>query len=375
MTKVHTSLAALLYCCCLFQIHALSGNDPFLTRGRTFEALASPSGKLTMSPEIVIPDPSDPTLVLLQTDAIQKLSGRIRTQAKANSAWLSGSLSAITTFCQEQDAARGNFPGPLPVIYCRTSTAIGGADANLVEDPQALADAGASGVVIPFLDGTEIESMDQITNSDNEAWVAACQKALACGVQPIPEIVLADAMAKDMSEEDTEKLVMAVASASGTDPVSVLLTMNPPVVDDDEDDEEEQERPVSLPKVPKKLGKTIPIMGSIRVIAGENRLGIETQRFKDAGFTGVVLRSDCLPGFRMNPDLDIVGMFWSGVIGDLKSTRSKNFQFNSRNNMEKNAGVEWAKYQKSVIDDGALGNPEDAFSMVDSAAGEYKGFA
>jgi len=352
---------ALLCCLCLSaqrsQALSLSNEAASLTRGRIFESLASPSGKLTVSPEIVIPDPSDPTAILLQTDAINTLSGRIRT-AKGNSAWISGGISAIRTFCAEQKRASGNFPGPLPVIYCSSST--GGSTLQSEE----LAEAGASGVVIPLFEGKELESVDQIS-SDND-WVSAFEDAWKCGIQPIPEITIGDAVAEKMSEEDTEKLVRAVANAAGTDPVTVLFTINP--ADDDQ-------KQVSLPEIPESLGKTIPIMGSIRVTAGENRLGMESNRFKEAGFTGVVLRSDCVPGFRMNPDLETVGLFWSACIGDLKSTRSKNFQFNSRNNMEKSASVEWAKYQQGVIESGALGDPNDSYSVVDQSAGEYKGFA
>ena len=339
-------------------VQALSGDGASLSRGRVFESLSSPSGKLTISPEIVIPDPSESTAILLQTDAINRLSGRLRT-AKANAAWISGSVNAVRTFCAEQESARGNFPGPLPVIYCSGSTS---AASSL--EPAELAEAGASAVVVPLFDGSELESVDQIS-ADND-WVGVCQTALDCGIQPIPEITLGDAMAAGMSEEDVEKLVEAVSSAAGLEPVSVLLTMNPA------DDEQDQ---VSLPSVPKSLGKKTPIMGSVRVTAGENRLGIESQRFKDSGFTGVVLRSDCVPGFRMNPDLETVGLFWAACIGDLKSTRSKNFEFNSRNNMEKNLGHEWAKYQNNVIESGALGDPNESYSIVDESAGEYKGFA
>lgn len=354
-----TLAAALVLLCCVQHhgvVQALSSEAASLSRGRVFEALASPSGKLTIAPEIVIPDPSDPTAILLQTNAISTLSERIRT-AKGNSAWISGSANAVRTFCQEQENARGNFPGPLPVIYCPTTSADS-------VDPTELADAGASAVVVPLFGGKELESIDQIS-ADNE-WVGVCQKTLECGMQPIPEITIGDAMAAGMMEEDVEKLVQAVSAAAGSDPVSVLFTMNPA------DDEQEL---VSLPKVPKALGKKIPIIGSIRVTAGDNRLGLESQRFKEAGFTGAVMRSDCVPGFRMNPDLEIVGLFWSDCISDLKSTRSKNFEFNSRNNMEKNGAQEWANYQQGVIESGALGDPDDAYSVVDDSVGEYKGFA
>jgi len=45
-----------------------------LARGRLHEALYSPSGKLTFSPEIIIPEPSDPTALLLQSSEVVKIS-------------------------------------------------------------------------------------------------------------------------------------------------------------------------------------------------------------------------------------------------------------------------------------------------------------
>jgi hypothetical protein len=44
--------------------------------------------------------------------------------------------------------------------------------------------------------------------------------------------------------------------------------------------------------------------------------------------------------------------------------------------MEKSVPLEWAKYQKSVIESGALGEAEDAGppSGFNPDAGDYKGF-
>ena len=119
----------------------------------------------------------------------------------------------------------------------------------------------------------------------------------------------------------------------------------------------------------------MPILGSVRVVAGEGRIGAETARFKECGFTGTVLRNDCLPGFRNQLDLEIVGMFWNNAIQDLKSTRSKSFSFRSKNNMEKSQATVWGNYQKDVLESGALGDPNEMVSAVDSAAGDYQGFA
>merc|ERR1712127_340118 len=99
---------------------------------------------------------------------------------------------------------------------------------------------------------------------------------------------------------------------------------------------------------------------------------------KDAGYTGAALRSECVPGYRMNPDLKAVSSFWNACISDLKSVKSKNFAgFRVNSNMEKSVPMEWLKYQKNVIDSGALGEasgpPEDLESL-DADAGDYVGF-
>ena len=328
--------------------------DADVTRSRLSQAFLSPSGKLTFSPELVIPEPSDPTAILLLSNAVQTFSGRIR-GSKANAAFVQGGITALQTFANEQESARGNFPGPVPVVYCSPIS---------VDDLTSIAQAGADGVLIPVCGGKELGSIDDLSSEDG--WKEACQAALKSGVQPIPEVTLAHESAASWDEDKITSLVDELSNSVGETPVSVLLTINP--VDD------EQEEPVALPSVPKALGKTTPILGSIRVTAGENRLDAEAKRFKESGFTGAVLRSDCVPGFRMNPDLDVVGNFWSLCINELKSTKSKTFEFRSKNKMEKSAATNWMNYQKGVIDSGALGSPDDSVSVMDDSIGEYQGF-
>ena len=339
-----------------------------LARGRLHEGLASPSGKLTLSPEIVVPEPKDATSILLQANALSNLSEKIRVQAKSNSAWISGSVSALQTFCSEQEQARGNFPGPVPVIYCDAK------DADAIE---SVAKSGAAGVLVRVDNGNEVSSLEDIPVGADASWVQMSTLALESGLQPIPEVTIGDSTAATWGEDDITSLVGRLTNAlSGEEPVSVLLTINPPIAADDDTEEEFEHQETSLPQVPKQLGKRVPILGSVRVPAGNNRIGSETARFKDAGFTGCVLRSDCVPGFRMNPDLEFVGKFWSSCIGDLKSTKSKTFEFRTRNELDKLAPLEWMKYQKDVIDSGALGSAEDNMPPpdLDESSGDYMGF-
>jgi hypothetical protein len=336
--------------------YALVSEQAGLTRGRLFGALSSPSGKLTLAPELIIPEPTDSTAILLQSNAIQSLSRRIRA-CKANAAILRGSLTALQTFTIEQESARGNFPGPVPAVYaCPPEIAL---------DMGAVAEAGADGVLISVCKGVEIQSIEEITTS--KEWIDACQQAWECGLQPIPEVTVGQALAEKWGEEDVTALVECVCSAIGSDPVSVLVTVNP--------GDAEHEEPVTLPMVAKSLGRKVPVLGSVRVLPAENHVAIETARFKESGFTGILMRSECVPGFGLQTDLEIVGKFWSACISDLKSTKSKAFSFRSKNRMMKSVQGNWANYQSDIMTSGALGGPDDdSGEMPDDVAGDYKGF-
>jgi hypothetical protein len=48
--------------------------DASVTKARLAQAMSSPSGKMTISPEIAVPEPSDPTKILLQQSELPKLS-------------------------------------------------------------------------------------------------------------------------------------------------------------------------------------------------------------------------------------------------------------------------------------------------------------
>jgi hypothetical protein len=321
---------------------------------------SSPSGKLTYSPELVIPEPKDPTAILLLSNSVQVLSQRIR-KAQANAAFLEGSVDALRTFCNEQATATGNFPGPVPVIYCCSASAqtIGFKDIH---------DAGAQGVLIPVdwrgddptLDGTFVEM---------------CNAAADVGLAVIPELRVTYGV-----EIDVDQIVKCVESSLSKTPAAVVLScVGPPTVtaadDDDDDGRFPTDTSADFPSVSKETTKRIPVLCSVRTEAGENRLVEAADRVKGAGYTGAFLRSDCLPGFRLQLDMEILSSFWQACISDLKSTRSKSFSFRAKNNMEVSAATKWGNYQKNIMESGALGDPNDSQSMVDSAAGEYKGFA
>lgn len=292
----------------------------------------------------------------------------MRNNAKANAVFVSGSLNAIRAFCTEQETARGNFPSPLPVIVCDTS--YGGEDSVEFSD---LAEAGASGVLHSILGGKKVSSVDDIKADDNI--VCAFEAARDSGIQLIPELVLSHET--DFDEAQMTDIVEALTEKCGAEPAALLLTIGSYQNDDDDDDdsgEGEEVKEVKLPKVSKALKKRIPILGSVREVAGGGRIGSSVSKFKECGFNGAVLRCECLPGFRMNTDLDLVGGFWSAAIGDLKSTKSKTFNFRSKVSLEKDVPMEWFNYQKDIMESGALGGDDPGISPLDSGTGAYQGF-
>jgi len=294
----------------------------------------------------------------------------MRITAKANAVFISGSVNAITAFCREQETARGNFPSPLPIVVCESS--YGGEDSVDFTD---LAEAGASGVIHCLLGGKEISSVDDI--KADESIVSAFQSARDSGIQLIPELVLS--READFDEAQIVEFAEVLTEKCGMEPAAVLLTIGSYQNDDDDDGDDGEggeAEEVKLPQVSAALKKRIPILGSVREVAGGGRIGSSVSKFKECGFNGAVLRCECLPGFRMNTDLDLVGGFWSAAIGDLKSTKSKAFNFRSKMSLEKDVPMEWFNYQKDIMESGALGGDDPGISPldVDSGNGDYKGF-
>ena len=101
-------------------VHSLSITETSraqTARSRLSEAFRSPSKKLTYHPELVLPEPSDPTALLLRASEVTKLSQTLRTKAKASAVFVEGTVDALSPMGKEQEDARGNFPGPLPIVY------------------------------------------------------------------------------------------------------------------------------------------------------------------------------------------------------------------------------------------------------------------
>lgn len=388
-------------------------------------ALFSPSGKLTLSPELIIPEPRDSTGMLLQMNAINTLSSRIRC-SQTNIAFVHGTSTSIQIFISEQQQAAGNFPGPVPVVYCPQTgfTTVNSNEIQLDDSVlKDIANSGAQGILIPV---PVLCSQEGTYNED--VWTKTSKAAISVGLEPIPELIFeqTEEMSK-VSEKVVELLInkLCLTGKTGIKPVacvcSVVLRNNSEhhsdIVKDNEDDDDisyilqEKESIVSpvqttllhkdirnkttmethLPRISKEISKSISVLGSIRVLAGDNQLTLETASLKSLGYTGAFLRKECIPGYdrlQMNADsmLEIVSRFWEACITDLKSTRSKNFGFRSKNNMDMSTADKWMRYRKNILDSGALGDLSGESESIGNgaiaggssfnpAAGDYKGFA
>ena len=158
-------------------------------RSRLSEAFKSPSKKMTLHPELVLPEPSDPTALLLRASEVTKLSSVIRTRAKANAVFVEGTVDALLPMAKEQEDARGNFPGPVPIVYSWKDD--GSATLTSCLEQLSTVD-GVEGVLLPFFAGKEISSVDMYLEQmqNNPSLTEACGEIWGVGLQPIPEITL-----------------------------------------------------------------------------------------------------------------------------------------------------------------------------------------
>jgi hypothetical protein len=370
MNQIIVPIVAL--CCILSPTNALSVTESpraEIARLRLADAFRSPSGKITLHPELVLPEPSDPTALLLRSTEVTKLSTVMRTKAKANGLFVEGTIDALSPLGKEQESARGNFPGPLPIICSLTN--IDDVDNEILENWANI--DGVEGVLVPFCATKGIDSVESYADViSGKSLTELCGEIWAAGMQPIPEVVVAKGF--EWNEDDVVRLVDAVKdTCGGLDPVSIVFTK-------EESDQEGSEiidaAPTPEITIPEAIKNRLAFIGSIRTTAGEGRMNQAISQLSSCNFNAAFLRADCVPGYRMNPDLNVVGGFWSACISDLKSLKSKSFSFRSKVKLEKDVPMAWYNYQKDVMDSGALGSSGGGGPdpTLNPDAGDYKGF-
>jgi len=296
----------------------------------------------------------------------------MRTKAKANGLFVEGTVDALAPLGKEQESARGNFPGPVPIIYSWTNSGNDDENNDMKSRLERLSKVdGVDGILIPFCVSKGIGSFEgyQESVNGNPNLTELCGEIWAAGMQPIPELVVTTG--SEWSEDEVVRLVDAVKeTCGGVDPVSIVFTN-----EETDRQKEEADDAQSVPEItiPESLSERLAFIGSIRTTAGDGRMNYAISQLSSCNFSGAFLRADCVPGYRLNPDLNVVGGFWSAALSDLKSLKSKNFSFRSKVKLEKDVPMEWYNYQKDVMDSGALGLSGGP-SGLNTAAGDYKGF-
>lgn len=357
-------------------VHSLSTTESpraQMARSRLSEAFRTPSKKLSFHPELILPEPIDPTALLLRSTEVSKLSQIMRTKAKANALFVEGTIDALTPMGKEQESARGSFPSPLPLIYRHPDDDENALKANL----ERLRNVdGLEGILILFFGGKAIDSISSYTEeSKNHPNLAEkCRTIWDAGFQPIPEVTLSPGMT--WTEEDVIRLVNAVKdSCGGIDPLSIVFTNAHSDQVADEVNKDDNSGP-STPDItiPTSILKRLTFIGSVRTTAGDGRMNAATSQLSSCNFHGAYLRADCVPGYRLNPDLNVVGGFWGAAISDMKSLKSKTFNFRSKVKLEKDVPMAWYNYQKDIMDSGALGGPVGGGGELNPDTGDYKGF-
>lgn len=357
-------------------VHSLSITESSraqMARSRVSEAFRTPSKKLSLHPELILPEPSDPTALLLRSTEVTKLSQTMRTKAKANALFVEGTIDALMPMGKEQESARGSFPSPLPLIYIHLDD-----DENILNtNLERLRNVeGLEGILIPFFGGKAIDSISSYmeVSKNHPNLTKKCGTIWDAGFQPIPEVTLSPGMT--WTEEDVIRLVDAVKyTCGGIDPVSIVFTNAHSDQVADEVNKDDNSGP-STPDItiPTSILKRLTFIGSVRTTAGDGRMNAATSQLSSYNFHGAFLRADCVPGYRLNPDLNVVGGFWGAAISDMKSLKSKNFNFRSKVKLEKDVPMAWYNYQKDIMDSGALGGPVGGGGELNPDAGDYKGF-
>jgi len=115
-----------------------------LKRGPVAKALWKPTGATTVSVEYIRADGSDQSELELDVNSMQ-----LR-KLKTAAIWTSD-LDALAGFAKEQRKAKGNFPGPCPVIWSGDSA-----------EAEAAAASGASAVVLRASDLTHADTIGKL---------------------------------------------------------------------------------------------------------------------------------------------------------------------------------------------------------------------
>mmetsp|Transcript_18124 Transcript_18124/g.36936 ORF Transcript_18124/g.36936 Transcript_18124/m.36936 type:complete len:371 (-) Transcript_18124:90-1202(-) len=325
-------------------------------------------GKLSVGLELNPPTPTSATEVILLSGSMAESSRALRVDGKCK--WLVVPAKAVVEndegwevdirpFLEEQ--VENAPPGSIPE---RTLVFVNLEDCGgdfWGEKAEELKDAGLTGVV-----------------ASNEADVV---KAVEAGVA----VVYAVKATEPGDSLDFTPHLSSLPDVSGmpaSDYLSGVVIEPSPrfefgaedrVEDDDASDDANYEL---LPLPPKPFDK-VPVVMSTATIAGSGRLGKSCRLISKAGYPSCLLKHDISPPSQ-RVELSKLSAFWTLALQSLGRKTSSQFGgFRSKIavGLKDDVPMQWYKYQKQIMEDGALGTKETADNdPLNTAGGDYKGF-
>lgn len=145
-------------------------------------------------------------------------------------------------------------------------------------------------------------------------------------------------------------------------------------------EENEDDDKVVLLEKPKEPFDKIPIIQSTETIAGSGRLGKTCRVISGRGYTSCLLKHEVTPKSQRS-ELSKLSTFWTLALQSLSRKTSENFSgFRSKVaiGLRDDVPMQWFNYQKSIMDDGSLGQSEGGGGgegdPLDTEGGDYLGF-
>lgn len=263
--------------------------------------------------------------------------------AKASCVAVRGMGDLLACVAEEQSGAKGDFPGPVAVVYVQP---VG--EPLEAFDAGAVAEAGASAVLLSA--PVSIPCADAELDAALEALKPAVRAAGASGLEVVIELPVSAS-----AEWDVAAVEAALAKVeAATSCASILLAL----------------RAGAVPPLPDSF--------SGRVVAGLrlpwSQIDEACDRLRAAGYCGALLRSECMP--MAASTVTDWGQFWAGVIAEAKSNKSKTVTMMVGRQKKVDAMRAYVEKVKASgqFDELGEGSSLGAAEGLNSARGDYVGF-
>ncbi|KAG8458548.1 hypothetical protein KFE25_003083 [Diacronema lutheri] len=273
---------------------------------------------------------------------IRGMSEKLRA-ARVSCVAVRGMGDLLTHVAAEQARARGEFPGPIAVVYEQPV----GEPLDAL-DPAAVAAAGASAVLLAA------PAALPCADAELDAALAALAPVLhACadaGLEAVVELAVSGAAEWDAARAGAQLARTEDVTACA----ALLLALRGDAV-------------VPLPDA---------LRG--RVVAGLrlpwSQIDGTCDALRSAGYCGALLRSECMP--MAAATVADWGEFWAGVVGSARSNKSKSVTVMVARQQKVNAMAAYVEKVKASgqFDELGEGSSLGATQGLDTARGDYVGF-